>query len=266
MIVNLALEESTRFLLRLPRPRISVGISFALGRCIIYKLKSVEARPREVSSARIVRGRAVPETDRIIKRRRHEVNGSRASRVKFFSCARWLSLIVVVVVLLAMTSACGGRESKAERLYKKAQRHIEADELSTAITKFEEIVNRYPDTEVARRARKELVLFQGLDLAVREYSSRSARDLMIHTARALQSSRWRRRAWPESLDRLMPDLLHEPPIDPWGRPLSYQRKPRNRGYVLSCYGSDGKPGGLGKAADIHIEDGEFVSRPPTVTR
>jgi hypothetical protein len=208
----------------------------------------------------------VLENKKIIERRRREVNGSHASRTRFFSYARWLSVSVVVVVLLVMTSACGGRESKAERLYNKAQRHIEADELTAAIAKFEEIVNRYPDTEMAQRARKELVLFQGLDLAVREYSSRSARDLMINTARALQSSRWRRRAWPNSLDRLMPDLLHEPPIDPWGRPLSYQPKPRNRGYVLSCYGADGKPGGIGEAADIHIEDGSFVSRPSTVTR
>ena len=62
---------------------------------------------------------------------------------------------------------------------------------------------------------------------------------------------------------MLPDLLGEPPIDPWGRPLFYQRKPRGRGYVLSCYGSDGRRGGSGDAADIFVEDGEFVGNPST---
>ena len=207
----------------------------------------------------------MPETDSIIERRAHEVNAWRTSRAKIFSCARCTLLVMVLIALLILVSACG-RESKAENLYDKAQRHIESDELALAIAKFEEIVAKYPDTEMAERARKELVLFKGLDVAVREYPSRSARDLMIQTARALQSARWRWRAWPASLDRLMPDFLHEPPIDPWGRPLVYRPKPRNRGYVLSCYGSDGEAGGIGEASDIHIEDGGFVSSPSTVSR
>ena len=179
---------------------MSAGISFALGRCIIYKLKSEGTRPREKFSAAIVRGCAVPETDSIIERRAHEVNAWRTSRAKIFSCARCTLLVMVLIALLILVSACG-RESKAENLYDKAQRHIESDELALAIAKFEEIVAKYPDTEMAERARKELVLFKGLDVAVREYPSRSARDLMIQTARALQSARWRWRAWPSCCKR-----------------------------------------------------------------
>ena len=207
----------------------------------------------------------MPKTESIIERCSHEVNGSRISRTIFFSRARWTSVVVVLTVLLVFATACG-RESRAERLYDKAKRHIEADELSLAIEKFEQIVAKYPDTEMGRRARKELFLFQGLDVAVREYPSRSARDLMIQTARALQSARWRWRTWPASLDRLMPDFIKEPPIDPWGRPLVYRPKSRNRGYVLSCYGSDGKAGGIGEASDIHIEDGRFVPSPSSASR
>ena len=34
-----------------------------------------------------------------------------------------------------------------------------------------------------------------------------------------------------------------------------------RGYRLSCYGSDGRPGGTGQAADWNVENGAFVRDP-----
>ena len=84
---------------------------------------------------------------------------------------------------------------------------------------------------------------------------------MIRTGRAIYRYEDRRRRWPATLGDLVPKYLSEAPIDPWGRELVYLVKPRRRGYVLGCYGADGRPGGEGEARDWYIEDGRFVGQP-----
>ena len=159
-----------------------------------------------------------------------------------------------------MTSACDG-EGRAERLHDKAVRHVDEGKLEEAIALYQQVIDRYPDSDAARRARRQIVLYRGLDEAVQRFPLREARDLMVKTARAIQRYKGRHRRSPESLDRLLPDLLAEPPIDPWGRALVYERTSEGRGYRLACYGSDGRPGGLGEAVDWYVENGEFVRNP-----
>ena len=96
------------------------------------------------------------------------------------------------------------------------------------------------------------------------YPVRRVRDQMISTGRAIYRYEDRHRRWPKSLGELVPKYLSEAPIDPWGRELVYLVKPRRRGYVLGCYGANGRPGGEGEARDWYIEDGRFV-RQPSVT-
>jgi len=169
---------------------------------------------------------------------------------------------IFVVLLFAFVSlfGCDRSEQKAEALLERAMQHAAADELIEAIALFDEIEQRYFGTAAAGRAHDERLLYSGLVVAVETYPQRAARDLMIQTARALDRAR-RGRAWPNSLDRLLPELLAEPPIDPWGRPLIYLRKPRGAGYRLNCLGSDGRAGGTGDAADLLVEDGDWVRAP-----
>jgi len=171
------------------------------------------------------------------------------------------ALVVTIAALLGTLPACGGRESKAEALYDRAIQHVESDDLPAAVELFERIEQDYGETATARRAHAAVLLYGGLEHAVTTYPARRARDLMVRTARAIQRGRAGRRGWPSSLDRLMPHLLGEPPIDPWGRPLIYDPKPGGQGYLLQCLGSDGRPGGAGEAADLLVEDGEFVRDP-----
>jgi hypothetical protein len=166
----------------------------------------------------------------------------------------------VLVAMLCATCGCGGRESRAERQYARAQEHVETGEIELAVEAFAEIIERYPDTEAAARARDALVLYRGLDHAIRQYPHDTAWELMVKTARAIQTHRARNGVWPSSLDRMRPRLT-DSPIDPWGRVLVYEPKPRGRGYVLACFGSDGTPGGTGEAGDLYVEDGRFVSAP-----
>jgi general secretion pathway protein G len=55
----------------------------------------------------------------------------------------------------------------------------------------------------------------------------------------------------EGIAALVPEQLFKVPIDPWGQPYIYVREGKNA-WAMS-YGSDGKPGGQGSAADITPE-------------
>ena len=165
------------------------------------------------------------------------------------------------LVCLLLIAGCACDEGKADRLYQTAQEHVRAGELEQAVTVLDGLLQQYPETPAAEQARREVVLYRGLAGAVRSYPVREARDQIVTTARALQRYRDRRRTWPDSLDRLVPGYLDEFPLDPWGRELLYEAKPRGRGYHLACFGADGEPGGAGDDADWFIEDGAFVLNP-----
>lgn len=154
-----------------------------------------------------------------------------------------------------------GREGRAQALYDEAQEHVERSEFVEAVTLYEKILDKYPGTDVADKASKEIELYRGLSLAVDTYPVRRVRDQMIRTGRSIYRFEDRHRRWPKSLGELVPKYLDEEPVDPWGRDLVYLVKPRRRGYVLGCYGADGRPGGEGEARDWYIEDGRFVGRP-----
>lgn len=178
-------------------------------------------------------------------------------RSNFLQQHRWIFFLLFAFLSVAL--ACNA-ETKAQRLYDKAVGHVDKGELEEAIAVYQEVIDRYPQSEAARRARKQIVLYRGLGEAVERFPLRDARALMVKTARAIERYKARHGRAPESLDRLLPNLVAEPPIDPWGRPLIYERTSR-RGYRLTCYGADGRPGGAGEAADWQVRNGSFVSDP-----
>ena len=168
--------------------------------------------------------------------------------------------LIVSLCLICVATGCAGDEKKAQRLYREAKEQVEANDLVAAIEALEDLVERYPVTETAGRARKDLVLYRGLVGAVHRHPVESAQELVVRIAKAIQKYRSRHRTWPETLDDLRPDLVSEAPVDPWGRVLRYARKPGG-GYVLLCYGADGVAGGRRQDQDFYVEDGEFVKEP-----
>lgn len=172
-----------------------------------------------------------------------------------------LSVLVATVSLLLAASGCATDESRARKLFHEAHALVDEDRIEEAVLVLDEILDKYPDTDVAAKARAEAETYRNLADAIHRYPSHSALDVMVRTGRAIERYRWRRGAYPESLAALVPDFLDERPLDPWRRELRYRRKGPKRGYVLACYGSDGEPGGEAEAADLIADNGRFVDRP-----
>jgi len=198
----------------------------------------------------------------IIERRGRQVNGQ-------IQTHRWSDPLhtrafkITMIFFLLTTAAvisCGGRERRAERLYREATASIERSEFDQAVNSFDRILLEYPETHVAKQAKEDVVLYRGLADSVRTYPVRRATDALIQVARALDRFHGRHRGWPESLTELAPGEIATVPEDAWGRPLYYERKAAGRGYLLGSFGADGASGGSGEDLDLVVEDGAFAHK------
>ncbi len=203
--------------------------------------------------------KALPEDRMIIERAVAEVNGLTASLVNFFFNKSLQSTTVLCLCVALASVACASDEGKAQRMAAKAAAAVEVQQLDEAIALYRDMVDRYPDTKAAVHARERITFLSGLSHSVNNFPSRTARDLMVETARAVQRYRYSKGRYPDNLDDLMPRMLDEAPIDPWGSPLQYER--HENGYRLSCLGGDSRRGGKGIATDFVVVNGNFVSDP-----
>ena len=206
--------------------------------------------------------KALPEDRTIIERAVAEVNDSTAVFGRFFfnkTLQSAMGLCSCIALASVASVACAGDEGAAQRMGNEAVAAVKAQRLDEAIALYREVVDRYPDTAVALHARERITFLSGLSHSVVSFPSRTARDLMVETARAVQRYRYSKGRYPDNLDALMPKMLNDAPIDPWGSPLQYERL--ESGYRLSCLGGDSRRGGEGIATDFVIVNGNFVSDP-----
>ncbi len=203
--------------------------------------------------------KALPEDRSIIERAVAEVNGLPSAFTDFFFNKTLPAATGLCLCVALASGACASDETKAQRMTKKAVAAVEAQQLDEAIALYREAIARYPGTTAAMQAQERITFLSGLAHSVSSFPSRTARELMVETARAVQRYRYRKGRYPDSLDDLMPRMLSEAPIDPWGTPLNYERL--KNGYRLSCLGGDGRRGGEGVATDFVVVNGNFVSDP-----
>jgi len=174
--------------------------------------------------------------------------------------ARLFFIVVFSIALVSVASSCGGAERRAERLWRQAIEHVEKGDTQGAVDRLQKIIDEYPDTRVAEKAREQIVVYKGLATAVQDYPVRRARELMVQIARASESFRRENGRTPASLDELVPTKIASIPNDPWGHPFVYAATAS--GYRLTCQGADGAPGGRAEAADLIVVDGAFLPAQP----
>ncbi len=192
------------------------------------------------------------EGARIMKRRQSEVN-TRTVRARLF-------FVVVLAALVVMTtSSCGGDERRARKLWRQSIAQVEKGDTQGAVDRLQVLIDTYPDTRAAEKARGQIVVYRGLAAAVENYPMRRARELMVQIARAIESFRRVRGRHPASLDELVPTAIASVPHDPWDQPFLYESTAG--GYRLKCQGAKAPAEGAATSGELLVVDGEF--RPVT---
>ncbi len=186
------------------------------------------------------------------------------------------SRVASTLFSLLMLAGCSSEDPRLPgNLYEEARKlNLEGRSLE-ARAMMKQLTERYPDTEAAQQAKRDLYLIEAFvsrDVADRQ---RQVRTGMKRVTDALIRYKTKRSEYPMSLADLVPDYLDQVPQTPWGHPFLYRAYvprpiedlPTKRGparqrfntklesYYLACLGTDLQPGGEGLAADILIKDG-----------
>lgn len=195
-----------------------------------------------------------------MRRSADEVNaGPNRDARRNFAKRRARSIGALLALLsIAAVAACGRDEAAAERLYRESKDRVSKNDYAGAVERLDKIAADHPGSPLAEQARKDAILYRGLDSAVKLYPQRRAREILVQIARVVERYRAAKHDVPGSLTGLVPDWLDEVPLDPWGRTLVYQPKIVGNGYRLACLGADGNPGGSGDDADLVVVNGSFV--------
>jgi hypothetical protein len=186
------------------------------------------------------------------------------------------------LALLLVLYGCSSEDPRLPaNLYDEARKLNLEGRGQEAKAMMKQLIDRYPDTEAAQQAKRDLYLIEAFvnrDLADRQKQLRAA---MKRITDALTRFRGNKGEYPEALKNLVPDYLEQVPEAPWGHPFLYrpfvtrpiEDVPVKRGparqkfntkldsYYLACLGTDLQPGGEGPAADILIQDGILLAEP-----
>ena len=180
------------------------------------------------------------------------------------------------LVLILTLAGCQSEDPRLPaNLYEEARKlNLEGRSLE-ARAMMKQLTERYPDTEAARQAKRDLYLLEAFvnrDISDRQKQVRAA---MKRITDALIRYRAKKGEYPLSLNDLLPEYLDRVPEAPWGHPFLYRpyvarpieniqvkRGParqkfntKSDGYYMACLGTDLQPGGEGLAADILVKDG-----------
>ena len=180
------------------------------------------------------------------------------------------------LVLLLTLAGCSSEDPRLPaNLYEEARKlNLEGRSLE-AQAMMKQLVARYPESEAAGQAKKDLYLIEAFvnrDIADRQKQVRSA---MKRISDALIRYKAKKGEYPGALAELVPEYVEQVPETPWGHPFLYRayvtrpiedlptkRGPARQrfntkfdGYYLACLGTDLQPGGEGLAADLLVKDG-----------
>ena len=184
-----------------------------------------------------------------------------------------------VPLFLLLMSACNGEDPRLPaQLYEDAVQKNQANQGAAAKLMMQRIVQQFPESEAATRARKDLYLIESLQKKELSERQQTIRIGMKRVMDALTRFKSKKGEFPSGLSDLVPEYLESVPETPWGHPFLYRAfvgvpmedVTDRRGnvtqrmntkldhYYLCCLGTDFEPGGDGMAADILVRDGEIL--------
>ncbi len=174
---------------------------------------------------------------------------------------RFARIMMVLLLGVGLLCQCGKKkEDRAKDRYFEGVELVRQKKMQEAIEVFKDVQDRYPATEWAVKAKKDLVFYE--DAAqIDQYSKQlTVKADLREIARACEMYRGHANVYPDSISQLMPTYVKRVIKDPWGRAYLYLSEKRGRtSYSLACFGADQIPGGEGDDMDIFIEDGRYTA-------
>ncbi|MEE4298065.1 MAG: type II secretion system protein GspG [Pseudomonadales bacterium] len=163
--------------------------------------------------------------------------------------------VVMACLLVALLAACSD-EKRARDAFRSAMSDSDRP-VAELRADLEALIERWPESEAARRAAEELESLDALAEATARGLSLRAWDAVRSVAQAAERFRLRHGRFPKDVRELIPRYIEDRVADPWGGEVLYVAS--GRGYKVISYGSDGMPGGTGDAADVMV-DSQTVQR------
>lgn len=180
------------------------------------------------------------------------------------------------LLLVLFLAGCSSEDPRLPaNLYEEARKlNLEGRSLE-AQAMMKQLVDRYPDTDAAQQAKRDLYLIEAFVNRDTADSQKQVRAGLKRISDALTRYKGKKGEYPVSLGDLVPEYLDQVPETPWGHPYFYRAFvsqpiediPTKRGparqrfntkldtYYLASLGTDLQPGGVGLAADNLIKDG-----------
>ncbi len=174
---------------------------------------------------------------------------------------RWRRVVALVVMAGALVVMTGCGDHEADEAFERATKGIEeGGELGEARKELQEIVDRWPKSRAAERARHEIEwIDEQLQVDVRG-PSLLAWDAVREVAAAAEKFKLAHGRFPRRFGELVPRFVDGPVLDPWGHEIAYEQT--ESGYHVICYGEDGLPGGTGLGKDLLIDTGRVHGGAP----
>lgn len=160
--------------------------------------------------------------------------------------ARSVVMACIFVVLLASCS----EEKDAQQALRSAMSDSDRP-VSELRADLQSLIERWPESEAAKRAQEELESFDALAESTARGLSLRAWDAVRTVAQAAERFRLRHGRYPKDVRELIPRYLEERVADPWGGDVLFVAS--GKGYKVISYGSDGMPGGIDDAADVMVD-------------
>lgn len=166
-----------------------------------------------------------------------------------------------------------------QSLYDEGQKLSVASKYTEARALWNDLIARYPASDAALQARKDLVLINTFIDNDQEARMKTTRLALNRVVAAIGRYKEQHGEYPASLNELVPTYLDKIPEASWGHPFFYRayvgqpivtitpkRGPARQlfnskldHYDLASLGTDLAPGGEGLAKDILFHDGESAT-------
>lgn len=181
----------------------------------------------------------------------------------------WRNALMVGVLGISLIRCEDRKEKEAQRLYDAAISYSQREDYDRALELLQRVRVEFTETNTSLNAENQIEEIEKLRSMLMSRQQGRMNQRFLRIALSLDNYKRRYRSYPltvEDLKKLPPEMQPEL-LDEDGNPIHYRAysspgvsamEPDQ--YALASFGTDGLPGGRGKAADYFYQNGKDVGQ------